>query len=751
MNDRRAITVIRAPAGAGKTYFLTQLAKHLGGSVVSGPSVNTAEDWILWDDVTPDATMPVLRDRQRMVITCRPNAVPHTLTRDLLYQTAALIEAEDLRVKRDECDPEVWAATLGWRLLMSPAAQDDGLMTEFISTQILPDVSAQDLWALLGAKAYPDWCIAALPPLGDPQTTIGQRLVRVLQRSTLNVLGTRLAEAQEPFPWLEQLAVENPAALKAVIAQMLDTGTHEGAIAVLGQSGGWYLVHSIGLRAFEDIIALFPADLNAAELVFARAMIALKGGETQYGIDLLIGKFGPEFSDPLGVLKKGDVYPFDVQIFRIVAMIYEDVVLTDQLMDALFDFAPKTHSKSAAQRGTYFNTMLEFLMRLRRFDEADEAAARALKAYGDAKVPLLCFYISIHRAVMRLMRGEPAAAIQYTQAARDSLSQVRFDSPGDARLLTLIETIQDYENGTPQALLAFLEENLDEFSLGEIWPSLVELTLVYGSQVLSEQISTRAALTFLDRWQLYMVLNRQFRHMIEVRKAQILQNMGRWGEAELILASIQSRLNRVWVESAERGFSSIVSRDEISLAMSWLRQIVYQRPRLPYLDRKLQAMRQNPRLMERQRVSIDIWSAYVARKARDHGQVRGSLLRVFEVAAQRGSLSILHEEQIFLTEMIADQRLAAFLDTSGVARAVRRRLLESRHTGATRAARTALTGQELKVLMMLTEGASNKGIARKLGLSEPTIKFHLKNLFRKLDVNRRAEAVATARSLGWLR
>jgi DNA-binding CsgD family transcriptional regulator len=634
---------------------------------------------------------------------------------------------------------------------MSPAAQDDKMMTEFISSQILSAAPSQDLWRLLDTKNYPDWCIAAIPPLDDPQTRIGQRFVRVLRSATLVVLTERLTFTREPVPWLEQLAVENPAALHTVIRQMLASGARDGAVAVLAQSGGWYLVHSIGLRAFEEIIALFPVDLDAVDLVFARSMVALKKGEVQYGIGLLIGKFGSGFADPLAVLKKGGGYPFDVQIFRIVAMMYEDVVLTDQVMDALFDFSSETYSKPTTQKGTYFNAMLEFLVRLRRYDEADEAAARALKAFERANIPLLSFYISLHRAVMRLMRGEPAAAYQHTQAARQSLSQVQFESPGDARLLTLIEAIQSYENGSPLALLGFLENNLNEFSHGEIWPSLVELVLVYGSLVLSDHRSTRAALTFLDRWQLYMMLNRQFRHMIEVRKAQTMQNTSRWGEAELILSSIQSRLNRVWIESAESGFSSIVSRDEISLAMSWLRQIVYQRPRLPYLDRKLQAMRRNPRLMERQRVSIDIWSAYVARKAGDHGRVRGSLLRVFEVAAQRGSLSTLHEEQVFLTEMIVDQRLAAFLDASGVARAVRRRLLESRHTGATRAARATLTRQELKVLMMLTEGASNKGIARRLGLSEPTVKFHLKNLFRKLNVSRRTEAVATARSLGWLR
>ncbi|MBR9842698.1 MAG: response regulator transcription factor [Rhodobacteraceae bacterium] len=59
-----------------------------------------------------------------------------------------------------------------------------------------------------------------------------------------------------------------------------------------------------------------------------------------------------------------------------------------------------------------------------------------------------------------------------------------------------------------------------------------------------------------------------------------------------------------------------------------------------------------------------------------------------------------------------------------------------------------LTKRELEVLKGLTEGKSNKAIARDLDLTEPTIKLHMKTLFRKLEVNNRTQAAIVARDVG---
>jgi DNA-binding CsgD family transcriptional regulator len=57
-------------------------------------------------------------------------------------------------------------------------------------------------------------------------------------------------------------------------------------------------------------------------------------------------------------------------------------------------------------------------------------------------------------------------------------------------------------------------------------------------------------------------------------------------------------------------------------------------------------------------------------------------------------------------------------------------------------ARPLLTPRELEILGCLGEGLSNKAVARQLGISQHTVKFHLEAVFAKLGANSRAEAVA---------
>jgi len=61
--------------------------------------------------------------------------------------------------------------------------------------------------------------------------------------------------------------------------------------------------------------------------------------------------------------------------------------------------------------------------------------------------------------------------------------------------------------------------------------------------------------------------------------------------------------------------------------------------------------------------------------------------------------------------------------------------------------KTGISKRELEILQLIDEGLSNQQIADKLFVSENTVKKHVSNLFLKLDVERRTEAVKKAKEM----
>jgi DNA-binding NarL/FixJ family response regulator len=68
--------------------------------------------------------------------------------------------------------------------------------------------------------------------------------------------------------------------------------------------------------------------------------------------------------------------------------------------------------------------------------------------------------------------------------------------------------------------------------------------------------------------------------------------------------------------------------------------------------------------------------------------------------------------------------------------------------GAVQLKATRLTRREREILSLVVEGRTNGEIARTLWVTEQTVKFHLSNIYRKLQVKGRTAAVEAARRRG---
>lgn len=95
-----------------------------------------------------------------------------------------------------------------------------------------------------------------------------------------------------------------------------------------------------------------------------------------------------------------------------------------------------------------------------------------------------------------------------------------------------------------------------------------------------------------------------------------------------------------------------------------------------------------------------------------------------------------------LGRMMADLQLLAVHVNAGA-----QRLL----TPAAEAEPPRFTPREMEVLRWAVQGKSNPAIGIILGLSEDTVKFHVKNVLRKLNTSTKVEAVARAITMGLVR
>jgi len=97
---------------------------------------------------------------------------------------------------------------------------------------------------------------------------------------------------------------------------------------------------------------------------------------------------------------------------------------------------------------------------------------------------------------------------------------------------------------------------------------------------------------------------------------------------------------------------------------------------------------------------------------------------------------------------------AAFRGESTVDPAIAARLFKefSRISkGGGESAQDSLTEREKEILRLLVQGLSNRDIAENLFISEKTVKNHISNIFRKLEVNDRTQAVVKALKLGMVK
>ncbi len=767
------IVLVYAPAGMGKSTLLRQIAEKLNVPVHdagSPPIASRQQDYAVWD-IPPNVECHGLPEafvqgRRRLVIAVRTGKQVPGLHRARAYGRVFTVDWKQLVFDFGELTPhfgraaarQIVETTGGWPVLVGLHARvgaDDEGVEAFVAEEVLSHLSVGELVALeeltAGHKVTPDELDGIAPFMrrnaeGKPVLLPALAAVFSANHAEAIAIGGTDSEAADRMAD----AYLRYGRTTRAISILQKAGHYERALDIFIAAKGFYYIYRYGTAEYDEVLAGFPEEFwrQHETLVLALCIQALKRGDIGRARQLLNGFVGSVGANPKAMLANPAIYSLKMRAFRHLMVIYEDYPIDDAMMKMAFALLDEFPADAHLERGSFYNAVLEFYMRSRRFAEAEDVAERAYAHYIAADVPILRFYISLHRAIMRLSVGDVVKAAHFAASAQSEIAAAPFDSPSDERLLALLKACIAFEEGQAGALLQFLDAEFDQFSRGEIWPTVLEFALQYGSQALSDQFSTFAATAFLERWRVYQMQSRQFQAMIDILKVINLQNGNRWQEAADTLTQLDLRTNRAFMQTATAELTRIEDRDEIAAALAWLRHFVFDQPTRDGLLTQLQAMHDNFRLTGRQRTRLQVWIAFVHKRNRNLTKARGVLQKLLEEAARLGAIAPLAGEKLFLSELVEDQRIAQFLSTMGSARQVLRRLSLLGISASALSSSTGLTRRETKVLLMISEGASNKFIANALGLSEATVKFHLSNTYRKLGCKKRREAIIAARSLG---
>src|SRR3984893_11260013 len=117
---------------------------------------------------------------------------------------------------------------------------------------------------------------------------------------------------------------------------------------------------------------------------------------------------------------------------------------------------------------------------------------------------------------------------------------------------------------------------------------------------------------------------------------------------------------------------------------------------------------------------------------------------ILDEGAEVGPLLVAFQEKLERTE--SSRELMSYV--SNLTTAWRSRYQSEPQQAPTSAVVESLSERESDILKLIAGGLSNKEIARNLAITPETVKSHVKHIFTKLNVERRAQAVSRAQILG---
>lgn len=419
---------------------------------------------------------------------------------------------------------------------------------------------------------------------------------------------------------------------------------------------------------------------------------------------------------------------------------YAGTDLTDDLFDSLEGAIHEIPPDEHFIRGHHFTVLCGLNSSRGRFAQSrryGHDAIREFRAghsiYGEA-------YIQIHLGDVAYGEGDGAAAAEHYRKARELIRRHFRDDDAMRLIVDVLFAELRYGHNRLDSIPRAAESFPRQLERREAWFNIFAAAYTTASNLVAVRSDTSAALVMLDEQRDYAIS----------QGMTSLENLILGQSAALMLRDGEVERARLLV--AEAGLTA--GRYDTHTNMPWReRDVVIQTlARLLIAERRGQdalalVMRFLPRSQAQNHRRSSTVFHLLGSLANDQIGDTAAAARELHSALMIASAS--GEIRAFLDEGEPVYRLLDAFDDGASAKTVdpgildRARLVRDafkRH----RKRDLSLTDRELEVLRELVGGSPNKVIARNMGISHNTVRYHLKNIFAKMNVDSRLRAVDAA-------
>jgi len=619
-----------------------------------------------------------------------------------------------------------------------PAAQKDLLMEVSILTQFDPDTSDLIRGTTNSHATLTDMVSLnqLVTPLEDRENTyrlhplFREALLYHLEHADPERLKNLHLRAAEMY--LDQGHVIQS------IRHALLAGQPDKAADILEQAGGILLWNKEGMSRIRKAHALLPEHIISSRprLSLLRALVLLKDGHLNDARQIY-DKVRQDLNNDPQI--QSAALDYDLAVITSTLAVYEGTPLTEEMSHNLVISIENFEHIDDIQIGFVYTILCVFHLQKGDFTVAINIGNKAISHFQKHHSIFGETYIYIHLGVVAMAEGKLDIAYEHYSRAQENLRRYFIEDKDLRLVLNILMAEWHYEKNdltTAARLLGDINHRLEG---GEAW-----------YEIYAAGYSTSTALTFLQKG-LGACLNlsddavsyirreglKRLNRLVMANEIGYLCRAGKVIKARKIVQE-----NNLAFEDYTRDRGIFFSVRESYGVIQALSRLLIAEGRydeaLKELNRQIKSHQQKSeiRALQKYRLlsAIALYESSATGKA---FYIFGELLHFVRTS---GFLRFILDEDPFIRPL-----LKAYIQDGGATEKDHAQyLLDQFNEEKSPETHITLSRREKQVLQQLAEGYSDKVIARHLEVSENTVRFHLKNLFGKLDVNSRLMAVSEA-------